>query len=538
MAVDVLRSCHRSVWRFYANAPHVVTHGRFYFLPKNAPALPYMHNFYSATWTHDDDQSPDRLGPVQDAERRWFNGNLNIGFPPAIPIGDPLQFSGELNYPSDVNTGILRSGILEKCWTVPHVPFLPFDEVSDLNNCCIRLMYARIIDLLYQENFADVTTFFEAWLGAGVTVTHYDVNGILPSMVFVQSATYVIVVISGTTQFQQLALQGFTGLQGPVDMGGFGTGTLWFNLGTYIAEKLLEIGVSDPLPILFAGHSYGGAGAATLAVRMRQAHAKRQIKLLTFGMPKPGDSRFVNTLALCECVHVHNTKDIVSQVPPSALQSVWFPLLIGNVLAASWNQWEYPAQWIIQEENGDHQDDVLPSLLFDTLLPLVINAVLLQPITPIEPHTIAAYIRRMQLGCNCPEYPFDHNIWIILFPVDFPLDGVDLSRPVTDPIELTGIATTEITGELELSPIIADPFELFEIVRTEGVVELVGTIGETEGVVELVGTIGETEGVVELVGTIGETEGVVELLGDVPADGVVELLGDGIDGEIDLEPEP
>ena len=160
MAVDFLRSCHSSSWRFYENDPSITTRGYYYFVPARTPFLPYPHDFYSGTWSQHDPAHTSTTGPVQEAPRPWRDGELEISFPPAQALGSESDFSDGLQYPEDINDTELRAGIPDLCWINAGVPFLALDTVSDIKNCCLRTAYARIIQLVYEEDWITIGVFF------------------------------------------------------------------------------------------------------------------------------------------------------------------------------------------------------------------------------------------------------------------------------------------------------------------------------------------------------------------------------------------
>ncbi len=263
--VDFLRSCHSSEWRFYKNDLSKRTKGRFYFAPKVAKGLPYVHYFFSATWSKGDGYFPNQMGPVQEAPRPWFKGNLTISPPPDTAFGSPPQFTDGLDFPRNVNALTLREGIPALCWVQVLAPFLPFDQAGNIGNCCVLAAYARVISALYDDDFTRVSAFFSAWLGAGVSVTFYDEAGLDPAMCIVSSSVYTMVFVSGTANYQQLATQAWDGGFGPSNQGAFSTLPVWMQLSNLIVARVTEDG--GPA----AGRScWQGTATAPSAAQSRQ----------------------------------------------------------------------------------------------------------------------------------------------------------------------------------------------------------------------------------------------------------------------------
>jgi len=414
MAVDFLRSCHSSQWRFYANDPSIITRGHYYFVPRGTPFLPFPHDFYSGTWSQGDPAHTSTTGPVQSAARPWRDGVLEISFPPAIPVGSEFAFSDGLEYPADLNTSQLRAGIPSACWINAGVPFLSLDTVCDLKNCCLRTAYARIIELIYNGEDTDITNFFETWLGQA-TVTHYSQVGLFPAMSFVVTSQYAMVFVSGTTTFQQIATQATTGFAGPSNFGSVRTIPLWFECATLIQERFESLGVDNTLPLLMAGHSYGGAAVAVLAIRQKRANPDKKLYVLTYGMPKPCDLASMRILETTNRMFVFNVNDFVPQIPLAFYQGNWFPSVLSRALREAWGEWAKSTEYLIQEINGDKIIDHLPDLSADQIIPLLTQVFLTGELAPISGHRIREYVIRSCRACRCPRWPFDNASWEILF---------------------------------------------------------------------------------------------------------------------------
>jgi len=382
--------------------------------------LPFFHDFYSATWTNGDEQSPLRTGPVQDAARPWRKGDFGMTRPPARQIGDAQQFESGLTFPDDVNAGELRNGVPLKCWTQNGVPFEDFDTVADTLNCCLRSAYIQIVELLYRGDEATIADFFLAWLGPQATFTFVPALDLVPAMGIVTTPQYTLVFCSGTTSAQQLALQALGGLQGPQNFGNVSTTQLWFTLSSKILNALEGAGSDATKPIFLAGHSYGGAGVAVLAIRLAMANPARQVRIVTWAMPKPCDQAGIDQLVALEHLFLVNEGDFVPLLPLSEDQTAWFDAIVGADVLRGWSQWKGSPTVMIQSPDGRKRIDVPPSLGFNVLLPIVQDAITFQPVAPIQPHLNLSYLERSCLMCGCPHWPFTPEIWAIIFPLGCP----------------------------------------------------------------------------------------------------------------------
>jgi len=353
---------------------------------------------------------------VQTAARPWSPGRLAVGFPPEKPYGTASQFEDGITFPGDVNKSILRDGVTEQCWINVGVPFLPFDKVGDIANCCLRAAYARIIALQYVADFDRITEFFTTWLGPGVTVNHFPTAGLLPAMTIVHSAAYTIIISSGAADYQQLATQAWESGLGPTNQGTWSTLPLWMSTANTVADRLFAIGGNTTGPVLFVGHSYGAAVGSILLVRMREVSTTRELVLLTFGLPKPGDNRFNDQLDRIVSLFVVNNGDVVPHLPIDLTQSIWFEGLVSLVVRQLWGEWVAPGGALMQAVDGTKVQGQLPSLTYDVLLPLVVAWLLGLPLPQITAHQIETYLARTLMGCACPKWPLDQPSWDVLFP--------------------------------------------------------------------------------------------------------------------------
>jgi len=353
-------------------------------------------------------------GPVQNAARPWRDGELEISFPPAKPLGSEADFSEGLIWTEDKNDTELRAGIPDLCWINAGVPFLSLDTVSDIKNCCLRTAYARIIQLVYEEEFATITQFFTAWLGTA-SVSSHGQSGTMPAMSLVTTTQYALAFVSGTTTFQQFATQATTGFAGPTNFGNVKTIPLWFDCATLISERLEAMGVDNALPLILVGHSYGGAACAVLAIRQKRANPDKKLFVLTYGMPKPCDTASMRVLETTNKMFVFNVDDFVPQLPIAFYQGNWFPTVLSMGLRRAWGEWEKSTEYLIQEFTGVKRIDHLPDLTADVIGPLLAELFFFGELAPINAHRISEYIIRSCRGCRCPRWPFEAPEWGILF---------------------------------------------------------------------------------------------------------------------------
>jgi hypothetical protein len=415
LAVEWVRSCKKGRWRFYSNAPDVLTPGRYYFLHEKAKHLPCLHPFGSSDWTTGELDPPNRIGEVRTPRGSWSNGQFLGRRPPEVPIGVCGQIGGEWQWPPGAGKGSYNQGVPLLCWTQVNAALVDADEVLAIDQCSLQLAYARILELIYDTEFATVDAFFTEWLGPAAVLTTYIQAALFPAFAIVVTGDFTLVFVTGTTTFQQLATQAFTTPQGPTDQGEFGTVPLWNNAATVVFNRLIADGSHATKPIVIVGHSYGAAIAMCMSARIRAADATRRIALLTFGCPKPGDERMRVILTTVPQVVMANDDDIVCVVPPNLRETVPFLGLLGLTLALLWGRWKPPTLFTYQNVNGAISQG--PPLFLDggALLPLLMNVLAAIPLPIVSGHRIEEYIRRIGLRCGKPAWPVTEPMWIAVF---------------------------------------------------------------------------------------------------------------------------
>lgn len=116
-AVDFVRSCYSSVWRF-PEKPGKDIRGYYYFCDVGTPHYPNWHYFGSRNWHHNDGTPNPPFGETATAVQEWRNGSFPVKKPPAVLIGD--QGCIELGAHVGGQPKSLLFGIDVRCWpTVP-----------------------------------------------------------------------------------------------------------------------------------------------------------------------------------------------------------------------------------------------------------------------------------------------------------------------------------------------------------------------------------------------------------------------------------
>jgi len=392
-----------------------VTRGSFYFVERSQRVLSVPHPFFSACWTEGDEIREERFGPIPGAPRTWKRGAIGFAPPPGLVVGDPFALRNGGRIPTDVNAGQTRGGIPLTCWTNFRWPFEPWHKVSSIEDCCLQRAYARIVQLTYAEDFDTLQDFFQTWLGPAATILPVPQVGLMPAGIVVSTDAYSLCCVSGTVNFQQLAIQAAAGITRPMSVGAFSTDLLWEEAANWFSEKIIQAGTDGVKPMLLIGHSYGAAAMAVLAGKMRHAQPGRQIALLTYGMPKPGDERLQKILRSVSFRHLCNRGDLVCLVPPSANQVGTATTAFYLVALLSWDLWKGASQYKFLWSNGrvtygTLDQEVEPT--WDDLVRELENAI---SVPPIVPHFIEEYLRRLAMNCACPNTFISREAWNVLF---------------------------------------------------------------------------------------------------------------------------
>ena len=419
MIVDYLRSCHHGTWRFYGNRPDVTTPGRFYFVPESNPHLPFPHPFQSYSWRIGDVEPDVVLGEQRSGPHPYSNGRFGAGtLPPPVAVGQAGDFVGALTWPLPAPVGRLVNGVPELCWTQVNASLVPPEDLCAIDSCCLRVAMARVVELTYDADVTRLETFFTTWLGAGITQQYSRVAGLIPGFHLVVHPQYSIVICSGTTSYQQLATQVFTALTGPTNFGNYSSLPLHHTAATRLDEALNTLGANQAAPILLVGHSYGAAAVGILAGRYRAANELRDVCLITYGCPKPGDDRLARLLNNVNAAQIAAVDDFVTMLPPDIREVFPFVGLVGNVIARAWTQWRPFAHRLNLDAAGNVNAGPAPVLDAVTLGPMIAAALAHVPLPPYQGHLIETYVARLFLQCSVPCYPMNAQLWGILFGVN------------------------------------------------------------------------------------------------------------------------
>lgn len=391
------RSAFIGHWRLFAERPDLVTRGRYVFVPYGTPHLSSWHWLGSRDWATEDRDPWPSMGET-DGPRQWTNGQSEVALPPAAVLGTAECLANGERWPLPVINRELIGGFDSRCWALQtYPPSAPFQVVPDIGDEDFAGNMALILDVMYASpNTAG--TMLQTYLGPQATVTVFQPSGSLyPPTVIGTTPTYSVVLTSGTGNFQQLATQAFTSLQGPTNHGAYRTLPLWFNASSLVSLRATAAGVDPTRPVILIGDSYGGATSANLAARMRVADPNVDVRLLTFGMPPPGDGRMRDILSSVPQVHYANVGDPVPSLPPGLSDLLLFGSYIPDSIRDIWGEWTRPPVRRLLRIDGTYVEGPQLSDTYAVILSAALQAAATLPLPPYPQHEVKEYAIRLLL---------------------------------------------------------------------------------------------------------------------------------------------
>jgi hypothetical protein len=404
-AVEFLRSCYVGSWRLYKDRPDVLTKGRYYFSPPDTPHYPNFHLLGSQTWLDRQHDPSVPLGEVLE-RTQWYDGAGPVTVVPSVRVGSKDCIADGEEYKNRIALPMTTDGVPSTCFD--QVKPGPVDDrfafLFDVASCVTQRFYAAVISMLYVDDEASITEAFGRVLGADTHELFFlPAEGNRPGHALVVQGQNACLVTDGTRQFQTLALQGAYSLAGPISFGAFSTLPLWYSSATRAIDFIGAHGVTANSKIVLSGHSYGGVVSAIANARFARTSIGDPPRLLTFGMPKPGDDRLTSLLTQPECIFVVNDDDLVTVLPPDV--SMMNPILPfwAGFFPLEWFQWAWPIGPVVMLRDGTVDGRKVLNPATSVLLNLVDRLLFSQEIAFIGGHTIGEYGRRLAL--RCPDVP-------------------------------------------------------------------------------------------------------------------------------------
>lgn len=400
--MEWLQRCYRSKWRLTTDPNHL-RDGFYYFSPPGTPHYPGMHLLGSKIWTSDERIDTPQLGEWEGG-MSYVDGRPPARLPLAVIVGEPDCIEHGFKGPIRTESG--HSAFCDEI--LPPPCYAPVESVfakTNVLDCVFAFHSARIIALAY-EDLAAAAAAAQALLGAEATVHSFpQPNRLVPASIVATIGNTTVLWLTGTTNYQQAALQAFYSGLGPRNQGVYSTTDLYEETSLAIAATVNGAGAGTSARFVLVGHSYGGAVAMVLAAKMLLANANRPVELLTLGAPSAGDDRLIAILGATFARHYVNADDPVPYLPP---QGVIFALLVpilGALIIAEWSQFDRPRQRVMITKDGHFQNttnEVYPDELIYTVGILIAQG---RTAPRFIAHNAAKYREAICRACACVAKP-------------------------------------------------------------------------------------------------------------------------------------
>ena len=414
MSVEWVRSCYSSNWRLFRDSPDTLTQGRYYFSPPGTPFYPGTHNLGSRNWNDKNWQAVQSFGEDLQARQNWYSGAVPPILPDNVLVGDADCLANGEQLANALNTEDTTGGFPLGCYLPYPVNFPTWPVLSSIDSCTLQYFYAQMMLLVYARDLTNLARCFNQLVGPGEAVTLVQGTTLLPDIGICRTDEGTAVVVDGTVNYQQGATQAFQGVFGPVNIGIYSTLPLWYDAATWIHNNLVSQGVDFTLPIVLVGHSYGAAAVRNLAARYVAATPSREVVVLTFGDPKPGDIRLQNLSRLTRSIALANDNDLVTILPPDALTLAPITVFLSLYSLLVWDQWKRPVGQQLMLPDGSLIPDASVVTDFDTMLALVVDAIAEQQLNPVTGHQMPTYAARILTRCPAGEWPVTSTLWTTL----------------------------------------------------------------------------------------------------------------------------
>lgn len=314
----------------------------------------------------------------------------------ALSLGGPGSVTVEFTTDPPILDRHLQGGFAYDCYAHPlRPPVLP--PPPDIIRRDVRTTFAGILALQYSDQAAADSLFAE-FLGPTYTYTSTpnDNVGLFPGVMIAARSDVTIVVVSGTTSFQQLATQAAYTLLPPQEVSGVGTSVFWFAGSLYLQSKIAASTADPAKPFILVGHSYGGVLCAILAARLKLGDPGRGVDVLGYGTPKPGDQTLHDQLDLCRAVWMANEGDPTPNLPPGRATLPELAWLIPLPIRLSYIQWIKPTRQKVLTADGIEFDSMKETVDISDLAIIAGKLITGIPLGPLVDHDILVYLERLR----------------------------------------------------------------------------------------------------------------------------------------------
>ncbi len=411
-AVEWLRSCFRSRWRLWRGSEQTIA-GRYYFADEGTPHYPCRHNLWSRDWVSADGFEHAALGEWA-GEREYDRGDP----PPVLPVAklvgnkDCIE-NGEAGQPVENED---CCGAMGRYLPLPCYEGLSdFELHTNIWACDVGYHLGRILEVVY-TNLPGAVMMAEQYFGTDITTQSFPrVNEAIPPILFVRKGSNFFVFHAGTEKVSELVTQAILGIFPPINRGFYASTDFYEFAAQSLLSRLSAVGAADATRITLCGHSYGGAVCFVAAAKLHLARVNLRIEILTWGMPKSGDSRLVDLTEKMKQLHYTSFDDPVPFVPPDAPLLADVLPVINDAFRALVTLYARPRKRFFLTREGEIRALTSPPLDQDLAITLIklIQGNIDNPI--FNGHSMTTYNARILAACSdvdddCNEFPMcDEN---------------------------------------------------------------------------------------------------------------------------------
>lgn len=402
--MEFVRSCYQSSWYLFREFP-VTTLGRYYFCSPLTPAVPWIHNYGSKNWSDRNHPLDQSLGEDLLQRQNWDDGIAPPVVPGPVALGNEICFRDGETIEHAVGLDDIVDGLPRACFVKFDVDLVTWQLVAGIDTCQMRKFYAACLVWTYIDNVAAIDAAFFMLTGAPFVRTTFDGSLIYPAFHVMRYQRTTVVLVSGTANYQQFALEALYSLIRPTDFGILGTNTLWASFANLLLNYLVTAGCAPGDRVLIVGHSYGAASSLIAVARLVAAATMTEVRYMTFGCPKVGNTDLVRLVDRASGVNVVNDDDIVPVLPPDFLQLDPVVRTLGLPNLFVWIDWFRPGSVQIFDAQGELVQRFNPPLDFDALMAITLNVLGGIDLPLSNGHMIGEYKKRALVKCPNPGWP-------------------------------------------------------------------------------------------------------------------------------------
>lgn len=411
--MEWVRSCFTSKWKLFRGSPRLRA-GYYYFAAHGTPHYPGTHNLGSRDWVSDNGFEDALLGEWA-GSRAYYRGDPPEVIPLALLVGDKDCIKkGENPELPGFPDSCERGGILLPLPCYSKIALL--EKKTNVWDCAFAFKLANILATQY-DDVVEAGTQLADFLGEDATVTPFpQVGTLIPNCLVAVDLNLCLVTITGTTNFQQLALQGLYFGLGPSSQGSYSASQLYEDAATQMAYRITAAGGAECTRFVLVGHSYGGAICHVLAAKIRVNNPSRRVELVTFGSPKPGDDRLRDIVLPMKQTNWVNEGDPVPYLPPVGATFAELSGLVPLLLFGFWRTYERPGSVVVLDADGTIERTDSAKIEDSILLAVMVTIAASGTPEPFSAHKLSHYATRLRAGCMhiCGDTPPP-----IITPADF-----------------------------------------------------------------------------------------------------------------------